>query len=71
MSRSRPSAAQKPLSLATDSVAVTPNDLRHSCAAQLIDLGEDMLVIRDRFGHQSLQTTLQHTMAIYSKDAID
>ncbi len=32
--------------------------LRHSHASLLISLGENALVIRDRFGHEDIQTTL-------------
>lgn len=37
---------------------IRPHGLRHSHAALLIDLGENALAIRDRLGHEDVQTTL-------------
>lgn len=34
------------------------HDLRHSHASLLIDLGENALIVRDRLGHEKIETTL-------------
>ena len=36
---------------------ITPNALRHSCAAALLQSGTDVTVIRDYLGHASIATT--------------
>jgi integrase len=38
--------------------AIRTHDLRHSHASLLIELGENPLIIRDRLGHEDIETTL-------------
>lgn len=38
--------------------SIRTHDLRHSHASLLINLGENPLIIRDRLGHEDIETTL-------------
>src|SRR5206468_8011740 len=37
---------------------LTPNTLRHSCAAHMIDRGADVRVVQELLGHASVPSTL-------------
>jgi site-specific recombinase XerD len=58
---------EKYVAQAVDSTAsigrkkITPHVLRHSCAVGLLQAGNDVTVIRDYLGHQSVETTGRYT----------